>query len=212
MLIVQQAFTSCEKQGVIPNTRQSILIEITLLPGKWLKFVTFNSFTTGFFNNFLANLKIGGCMSKSQETWNKKEREKQKQKIRKEKMERREERKGNAKKGKSLEEMMAYVDENGNISSTPPDPRRKKEIKAVDIEIGVPKKIPVEPGDLIRTGTVTYFNDSKGFGFISDAENQQRVFVHINSCHDAIQEQSKVSFEIEMGARGASAVNVKCTG
>jgi len=98
-------------------------------------------------------------MSKSQETWNKKEREKQKQKIRKEKMERREERKGNAKKGKSLEEMMAYVDENGNISSTPPDPRRKKEIKAVDIEIGVEVCLWRDSRPIELEHLVQYVND-----------------------------------------------------
>jgi cold shock CspA family protein len=151
-------------------------------------------------------------MSKSQESWNKKEREKQKQKERKEKVERMLGRKENAKKGKSLEEMMAYVDENGNISSSPPDPRRKKEIKLEDIQIGIPKRLSVNAGDLVRRGTVTYFNDSKGYGFITDEENQQRVFVHVNSCHHAIKEQSKVSFEIEMGPKGASAINVICTG
>jgi cold shock CspA family protein len=148
-------------------------------------------------------------MSKSQETWSKKEREKQKQKDRKEKEERRKERKENAKKGKSLEEMMAYIDENGNISSTPPDPKKKREIKAEDIEIGVPKQLPIDPQDLIRKGTVTFFNEAKGYGFIKDLENQQSVFVHANNCSEPIQERSKVSFEVEMGPKGASAVNVK---
>jgi len=150
-------------------------------------------------------------MSKSQQSWNKKEREKQKLKERQEKLEKKQERKENAKKGKSLEEMMAYVDENGYISNTPPDPSKKKEIKVEDIQIGVPKNLPVDPRDLIRTGTVTYFNDSKGYGFIQDERNQERVFVHINSCQDPIKEQSKVTFEIEMGPKGASAINVKCT-
>jgi cold shock CspA family protein len=148
-------------------------------------------------------------MGKSQESWNKKEREKQKQKERKEKLERKQERKENAKKGKSLEDMMAYVDENGNISNTPPDPKKRKEIKVEDIEIGVPKSIPVDPSELIRTGTVTYFNESKGYGFISDEKNHERIFVHVNSCHDPIKEQSKVTFEIEMGPKGANAINVK---
>ena len=64
-------------------------------------------------------------MGKSRETWNKKEREKQKQKAKKEKEERKKHRKETAKAG-DLENMMAYVDENGVISSTPPDPARKK--------------------------------------------------------------------------------------
>jgi len=147
-------------------------------------------------------------MGKSQETWNKKEREKQKQKERKEKEERKQERKEHAKKGKSLEDMMAYMDENGNLSSTPHDPRRRKEIRAEDIEIGVPKQLPVDPKDLIRTGIVTFFNESKGYGFIKDQVSQQSVFVHVNSCNEPIQERSKVTFEIEMGPKGANAVNV----
>jgi cold shock CspA family protein len=147
-------------------------------------------------------------MGKSQETWNKKEREKQKQKDKKEKEQRKQGRKENAKKGKSLEEMMAYIDENGNISSTPPDPKRRKEIRAEDIEIGVPKQIPIDPKDLIRKGTVTFFNESKGYGFIKDEVSQQSVFVHVNSCNELIQERSKVTFEIEMGPKGANAVNV----
>ncbi|HEV8283327.1 MAG TPA: cold shock domain-containing protein [Chitinophagaceae bacterium] len=148
-------------------------------------------------------------MRKSHQTWNKKDREQQRQKAKKEKEEKKQERKENAKKGKSLEEMMAYIDENGNISSTPPDPRKKKEINVEDIEIGVPKQKPVDPKDLIRKGMVTFFNESKGYGFIRDLENQQSVFVHVNSCLEAIQEQNKVSFEIEMGPKGANAVNVK---
>lgn len=148
-------------------------------------------------------------MGKSQETWNKKEREKQKQKEKREKEERRKERKENSKKGKSLEDMMAYIDENGVISSTPPDPKKRRDIKLEDIEIGVPKQLPVDPKDLIRTGTVTFFNESKGYGFIKDLESQQSVFVHINSCLEPIEERSKVTFEIEMGPKGANAINVR---
>src|SRR4030095_15720122 len=151
-------------------------------------------------------------MRKSHQTWNKKDREQQKQKAKKEKEEKKQERKENAKKGKSLEDMMAYIDENGNISSSPPDPRKKKEINAEDIEIGVPKQKPVDPKDLIRKGIVTFFNDSKGYGFIKDSENSQSIFVHVNGCNEPIQERSKVSFEIEMGAKGANAVNVRLAG
>ncbi|MFI5185185.1 MAG: cold-shock protein [Chitinophagales bacterium] len=148
-------------------------------------------------------------MSKSHESWNKKDREQQKQKARKQKEEKKQGRKEKTKKGKSLEDMMAYIDENGNISATPPDPKKKKEIKAEDIEIGVPKQIPIDPKDLIRTGTVTFFNESKGYGFIRDLVNQQSVFVHVNSCTEPIYERSKVTFEVEMGPKGANAVNVK---
>ncbi|MEI2737284.1 MAG: cold shock domain-containing protein [Chitinophagaceae bacterium] len=143
------------------------------------------------------------------ETWNKKEREKKKQQSKKEKAERKQERKENAKEGKSLDDMIAYLDENGNLSSTPPDPRKKVDIKLEDIEIGVPKQLPVNPEDLIRKGVVTFFNDAKGYGFIKDLETQESVFVHINSLNEEIKENNKVTFEVQMGPKGANAVNVQ---
>lgn len=151
-------------------------------------------------------------MGKSRETWNKKDREQKKQKAKKQKEERKKERKENTQKATSLEEMMAYVDENGNISATPPDPARRKQVKSEDIEVGVPKRRPVDPLENIRKGTVTNFNHSKGYGFIKDSQNQQSIFVHVNNCDGQIQEQSKVSFELEMGPKGANAVNVKLIG
>jgi cold shock CspA family protein len=143
------------------------------------------------------------------ETWNKKEREKKKQQNKKEKAERKLERQERAKDGNNLESMMAYLDENGNLSSKPPDPRKKIVINAEDIEIGVPKQEPVNPEDLIRKGIVTFFNDSKGYGFIKDLETQESIFVHINSLTEPIKENNKVSFEVEMGPKGANAANVK---
>jgi cold shock CspA family protein len=142
------------------------------------------------------------------ETWNKKEREKKKRQIKKEKQERRQERKENSKLGHDPESMYAYLDENGNLSSKPPDPSKKIEIKVEDIEIGVPKHED-NPEDLIRTGTVTFFNTDRGYGFIKDQETQQSVFVHVNSLTEPVKENNKVSFEVEMGPKGANAINVK---
>jgi len=142
------------------------------------------------------------------ETWNKKEREKKRQQNKKEKAERKQERQEKAKDGNNLESMMAYLDENGNLSSKPPDPRKKIVINAEDIQIGVPKHEPVNPEDLIRKGIVTFFNDSKGYGFIKDMETQESIFVHINALTETIKENNKVSFEVEMGPKGANAVNV----
>ncbi|TAD91292.1 MAG: cold shock domain-containing protein [Bacteroidetes bacterium] len=148
-------------------------------------------------------------MAKSQQTWLKKEREKQKQKDRKEKEEKMQERKDKGKDGKSLDDMMAYIDENGNISSTPPDPSKKRVINVEDIEIGVPKHKPVDPADLIRKGTITFFNQAKGYGFIKDQQSQESVFVHINSLLEPVKENNQVTFEVEMGPKGPSAVKVK---
>ena len=150
-------------------------------------------------------------MGKSQETFSKKENEKKRIKKNKDKEEKREERKANAKKGQSLEDMMAYIDENGNISATPPDPRRRIVIKQEDIRIGVPKQEDIDPADLIRKGTVTFFNHDKGYGFIKDLQTQESIFVHINSLSAPIKENDKVTFEVEMGHRGSSAINVKKT-
>lgn len=66
-------------------------------------------------------------MASSQETFSKKEREKKRLKKKKDKVEKKEERQANAQKGQSLEDMMVYVDENGNLTSTPPDPRKRKQ-------------------------------------------------------------------------------------
>lgn len=142
------------------------------------------------------------------ETFSKKEKEKARQKKRKDKEEKREDRKANAVKGQGLDEMMAYVDENGNISSTPPDPRKKKRIDQEDIQIGVAKQEPADPQDLIRQGVVTFFNDSKGYGFIKDLQSQDSIFVHVNGLKDTIKEHDKVSFTIEMTPKGQSAVDV----
>ena len=143
------------------------------------------------------------------ETWNKKDREKKKQQERKEKAERKQERKENSQKGGDLDSMLAYLDENGNLSSKPPDPRKKITVNVEDIEIGVPKQQPINPEDLIRKGIVTFFNDSKGYGFIKDLETQDSIFVHINALTEAIKENNKVTFEVEMGPKGANATNVK---
>lgn len=146
-------------------------------------------------------------MGRSQETYNKKEIRNKKEKKRKEKEKKRLARKDGEKN--SFDDMIAYVDENGNITSTPPDPDKKEEIELEDIAISVPKSDPNDKPDPIRNGIVTFFNDSKGYGFIKDIETKESVFVHINNVIDEIKDGDKVSFEIEMGPRGLAAVNVK---
>jgi len=176
------------------------------LPSSILK-TAFSAVT--FFINGLKQPAHNLFMAKSQQTWLKKEREKQKQKDRKEKEEKMQERKEKGKDGKSLDDMMAYIDENGNISSTPPDPSKKRVINVEDIEIGVPKHKPIDPEDLIRKGTITFFNQAKGYGFIKDQQSQESVFVHINSLLEPVKENNRVTFEVEMGPKGPSAVKVK---
>ena len=144
------------------------------------------------------------------ETFSKKEKEKARQKKRKDKEEKREERKSTAQKGLGLDEMMAYVDENGNITSTPPDPNKKRRvIDQADIQIGVSKQEDTAPEDLVRKGIVTFFNSSKGYGFIRDQQSQESIFVHMNGLIDAITEQDKVTFEVTKTPKGPNAVEVR---
>ena len=147
-------------------------------------------------------------MSRSQESFNKKEVRKKKEKKRKDKAEKRQARK-EGESPSSLDDMIAYVDEHGNITDTPPDPSLKEEIKVEDIQITPPKRDRPEDSDPIKTGTVTFFNDSKGYGFIKEALTKEDVFVHINNCMDDIKEGNLVNFEMERGPKGYTAVNVK---
>ena len=143
------------------------------------------------------------------ETWNKRERERNKQQKKNEKLEKRKERKELNKGKHDLNSMLAYVDENGDLSSKPLDPRKKVTINVEDIDISVPKQKEIDPADLIHTGIVTFFNNDKGYGFIKDLSTQESVFVHVRSLEEAVKENNKVSFEVEMGPKGPNAINVK---
>ena len=146
-------------------------------------------------------------MSRSQESFNKKEVRNKKEKKRKEKEIKKMTRKDNDKG--SFDDMIAYVDENGMITSTPPDPSLKKVINLEDIEISIPKSDPNQIIDPIRKGSVTFFNNAKGFGFIRDLETQESVFVHVNNLLEDIKEGNLVNYEVEMGQKGPTAVQVK---
>jgi cold shock CspA family protein len=147
-------------------------------------------------------------MGRSQESFNKKEVRNKKEKKRKEKEKRRLERKETEKKS-GLDDMIAYVDEYGRITSTPPDPDDKEEVKAEDIQVSVPPRDKSEDDDPIRKGVVTFFNDSKGYGFIRDLSSGNSVFVHANNLLEPIIENNVVEFEIMMGPKGPAATQVK---
>ncbi|MBK6966207.1 MAG: cold-shock protein [Lentimicrobium sp.] len=149
-------------------------------------------------------------MARSQQTWNKQENEKKKQKKKKDKAAKKVERASNTKDGNSLDDMIAYVDEYGRISSTPPDPTVKKTIiNAADIEVGVRKQDPADQVEELRTGIVSFFNESKGFGFIKDLQTQESIFVHIKELSEPIKENNKVTYKVEKGPKGLNAYEVK---
>jgi cold shock CspA family protein len=145
-------------------------------------------------------------MAKSQQTYNKIEKEKKRLKKREEKKKKKEERKAS---GDSVAEF-AYVDEFGNLTDTPPDPSQKIEVDAESIEIGIPKKEDSEEEtDFTKEGKVSFFDHSKGFGFILDGVTQEKYFVHVTGLIDEIDEGDKVTFELEKGLKGMNAVRVK---
>jgi cold shock CspA family protein len=140
------------------------------------------------------------------ETWSKKERERKKQQNKKEKEERKLERKNNARDGNDLDSMLAYVDENGNLSSSPPVPSKKSKAKNTgqnETDEGA------STDDRVKKGIVTFFDQSKGYGFIQEDATRKSYFVHVNSVGQSIGKEDRVTFEVEMTPKGASAVKVK---
>ena len=61
----------------------------------------------------------------------------------------------------------------------------------------------------MNTGTVKFFNDTKGYGFIKEDESGKEYFVHVSGLVDEINENDKVTFDLEEGRKGLNAENVK---
>lgn len=137
-------------------------------------------------------------------TVGKRENEKKRLAKREEKLKRKEKRKTNK---SSIDDMIAYVDEYGMISSTPPEENvKKKEINLEEIMIATPKKEDEEP--VILRGRVEFFNESRGFGFIKDLSGVEKYFFHVNNVVTEIKEGNVVTFDLERGIKGMNAVNI----
>jgi len=148
-------------------------------------------------------------MAKSQQTYSKIEKEKARIKKREEKLKKKEARKAeNKDNSKGIQ--FAYVDAYGNLTDTPPNPADKIKVDASSIEIGIPKREESdEIIDPVHNGKVSFFDSSKGFGFIIDSQSQEKYFCHVSGLLDEIAENDKVSFELERGMKGMNAVKVK---
>jgi cold shock CspA family protein len=138
-------------------------------------------------------------------TTNKKDREKSKQQKRLEKQKRKEQRQSNG--PSSFDDMIAYVDEYGRLSDTPPE-ESAEEVNVEDILIATPKKSEEEEVDERVEGKVDFFNPSKGFGFIRNNDGSEKYFFHISNAPEEIREGDKVSFEITQDAKGQNAVDI----
>ena len=106
-------------------------------------------------------------------TSGKREREKIKQTKRLDKQRKREERQSSG--SRNFEEMLAYVDENGVLHTTPPEVGEREEIDASQIEVSVPRRS--EPEEIVPfEGRVEYFDAAKGYGFIRNSDNGEKYF------------------------------------
>jgi CspA family cold shock protein len=61
----------------------------------------------------------------------------------------------------------------------------------------------------MKKGTVKFFNDQKGFGFIKDNDSDNEYFVHVSGLIDEVRENDEVTFDLKEGRKGLNAVNVK---
>ncbi|HNX54885.1 MAG TPA: cold shock domain-containing protein [Prolixibacteraceae bacterium] len=61
----------------------------------------------------------------------------------------------------------------------------------------------------MQKGTVKFFNESKGFGFIVDNDSKNEYFVHVSGLNDQVRENDEVTFDLQEGRKGLNAVNVK---
>lgn len=138
-------------------------------------------------------------------TFNKRELEKKREKKRQDKAKRKEDRKASGGNG-SLDDMIAYVDENGMITSTPPDPNSKQEIDVNEISVSTPQREKEEIVPL--RGRVEHFNQSKGYGFIKDIASTDKYFFHVSNAPEGISEGHIVFFELEKGQKGYNAVRI----
>lgn len=144
------------------------------------------------------------------ETFSKRERRKKKIEKKREKELRRDERRNTVTQRKTLEEMMAYVDENGNLSDTPPDPKNVRKIAADEIAIAIPKATPAD-ADALLTGVISYFDPVKGYGFVINELTKERLFVHVTGLAQPDTELNmgdKVSYTATRSDRGMQAISV----
>ena len=138
-------------------------------------------------------------------SFNKRELEKKKEQKRQEKLKRKEERKATGGSG-AFEDMIAYVDENGVITDTPPDVVNKQAVDIENIAISTPKQEDIE--EPILRGRVEHFNADKGYGFIKNTGSVEKYFFHVSNAPATIAEGNMVTFELERGQKGMNAINI----
>lgn len=139
----------------------------------------------------------------------KKEQKKKKAQLKQDKAERAQMRKQNNDKGKTLEEMYMYVDELGNLSSVPSNKSSAQNARLDEIVFQTaPRAEQAGDMELARDGQIQYFDQTKGFGFITDTMTGQRVFVHSSELPRPVTEAERVTFLRKKNEKGFFATNV----
>lgn len=135
----------------------------------------------------------------------KKENNKKKIKKRQDKLLKREDRKVNNNKGKSLDEMIIYVDVNGNFTEVPPHLQKRDE-DFLGFDNSIKNSGQKENHDF--TGIVKFLSD-KGYGFITEDKTQENIFFHTNQLAEMVEKNDKVKFRKEDSLKGFRAVSIK---
>ncbi|WP_313385395.1 cold shock domain-containing protein [Chishuiella sp.] len=130
----------------------------------------------------------------------KKEKNKKKALKRLEKLSKRENRKENNNKGKSLEEMIVYVDVLGNFTDVPPHLQNKEE-DLLKLETNSDKEVFI-------SGIVDNYNDSKGFGFIKVLNSNDKIFFHFKESRELLKVGDKVEFKKAISEKGFRATQI----
>ncbi|MBF0598111.1 cold shock domain-containing protein [Faecalibacter rhinopitheci] len=137
------------------------------------------------------------------DSYSKKENIKKKVKKKQEKNLKREDRKTNNNKGKSLEDMLVYVDINGNLTKTPPHLQNTEEDLLARLEN--PNEA-IDPAKLF-VGVINSLNE-KGFGFITEEKSNASIFFHQSQLKGEIKKYNKVSYKKESTEKGFRAIDI----
>ncbi|MBS7334046.1 MAG: cold shock domain-containing protein [Weeksellaceae bacterium] len=134
------------------------------------------------------------------ESTSKKEKDKKKVLKRLEKLNKREQRKENNNKGKSLEEMIVYVDVLGNFTDVPPHLQDK--------EADLKNNERLEVKEIFIEGVVDNYNDAKGFGFIKVINTTDKIFFHFKESREQLKVGDNVSFKKVLTEKGFKATQI----
>lgn len=139
------------------------------------------------------------------DSFSKKENNKKKQKKQQDKISRREERKTHNNKGKDLDDMIIYVDINGNFTSLPPHLQNREE------DIANAKRAKKAQADMLVTdftGVVSYMSE-KGYGFITENDSTENIFFHYGQLSEPVKKNDLVNYKKEQTPKGYQATDIK---